>query len=275
VAIDQLRRSGSIGDATMSELTSYHGVHGVLDLIATGAFYRMAAWLLNACRTPLDDGQPPPAIAGVERADLPIAAGGPAEPGTSNVGIDQVPLERWPADLVDRTATWPRFAGRPEIRQAGVYGTLANHPPLFIALGPIMAHLLIDNTLTDRQREIVIVRSCLLDRGAYPYRQHVGIAAAAGVDQRSLDELTEPEPTLDDPVSSAIVAAVDDLHRLDDITDATWAELVRHVEPEQIMDIVATAGFYGLISFVLNSARTPLESGTVVLPPTPLPKGPT
>ena len=175
--------------------------------------------------------------------------------------------------LLDETEHWPRFAGRPELRAAGVYCTLANNALLFAAIGPVMAHLLVDNTLSDRQREIVIVRSCLLDRGAYPYRQHVRIASTAGVDDHSLRALTGPDPHLVDPTDAAIVAAIDELHRTDHLADSTWDRLCRDLSPQQIMDMIVTAGFYGLISFVLNSARTPLEAGTVELPPRPFEKG--
>ena len=70
------------------------------------------------------------------------------------------------------------------------------------------------------------------------------------------------------------MAAVDELHRTDHLADATWDRLCRHLSSQQIMDMIVTAGFYGLISFVLNSAGTPLEPGTVELPPRPFVKGP-
>jgi alkylhydroperoxidase family enzyme len=275
-AVDQLLALGTLDDTTLITLTDDLGVDGTLDLIATVAFYRMASWMLNACRTPLDGGEldeDPSAEPTV--AERPDARSGPkrAGPTTSNVGIDPLPVERWPADLLERTASWPRFAGRPELRQAGVYRTLAAHPPLFAALGPVMAHLLVGNSLSDQHRELVIVRSCLLDRGAYPYRQHVAIAAAAGVEADVLSAVTKRNVTLDDASQSALVAAIDDLHRIDDIADSTWSQLAPHFTPSQTMDAIVTAGFYGLISFVLNSARTPLEPSTVELPPAPFEKG--
>ena len=131
---------------------------------------------------------------------------------------------------------------------------------------------LVGNALTAPQREIVIVRSCLHDRGAYPYRQHVRIALDAGVTATTLHQLTLERPTIDDPTDSAIVSAVDDLHRYDDITDDTWSLLSAHVEPPAIMDLVVTAGFYGLISYLLNTACTRLETGEVQLPPRPFDK---
>lgn len=265
-AVDQLHHHGCLDDQQYTDVTGYHGVNGSFDLIATVAFYRMACWMLNACRTPLDDGQDsvelePPVRHRDRGAETPLSP-----------RIEPVPLDDWPQELLDDTAGWPRFRGRPELRRAGVYSTLANHPALFRSIGPVMAHLLVDCALTERAREIVIVRSCVHDRGAYPYRQHVTIAARHGVAPTLLDQLTRSCPVIDDPADGALVAAVDELHRENDISDETWALLVEHHGADATMDLVVVAGFYGLVSFLLNTAHTRLEPGEVRLPPRPFDK---
>lgn len=263
-AVDQLHHYGRLDDRRWNDLVGHHGVAGAFDLIAMFTFFRMACWMFNTCRTPLDDGQEEVELAPVTPFD---------EFGEETLSVPRVeplPLADWPPDLLAATSTWPRFAGRPELRRAGVYRTLANRPPLFGAVGLMMAHLLVDNTLTDPQREIVIVRSCLHDRGAYPYRQHVAIAAAAGVNPTTLSQLSEQDSTIGDPADAAIVAAVDELHRDNDIGDSTWTLLTAQLEPRAIMDLIVTAGFYGLISLLLNASGTKLEPGNVVLPARPV-----
>jgi len=265
-AVDQVHHHGRLDDRCWADLAARLGLVGAFDLLATVAFFRMACWMLSTCRTPLDEGQRDVDVGPAERHRT---IGLETHPSTR---VEPLPLEQWAPELLDDTAAWPRFRGRPELRRAGVYATLANHPALFRAVGPLMAHLLVGNTLTAPQREIVIVRSCLHDRGAYPYRQHVGIAADAGVTTTTLDQLTLEQPTIDDPTDSAIAAAVDELHRHDDITDDTWSLLTAHLEPRAVMDLIVTAGFYGLISYLLNTACTRLEPGEVQLPPRPFDK---
>ena len=259
-AVDRLHGLGVLDDHAWHPIRSALSVEQVLDLLATVAFYRMASWLLNACGTPPDDGAPA----------SPYPTPTPTRPaGTEDTGpvrITPVPVEEWPPTLREETADWPRFRARPLARHAGVYGTLANHPRLFSALGPLMAHLLVDISLTEPRRELVIVRACLHDRGAYPYRQHVGIATAAGVDPRTLTALDQPAPLLEDPAEHALVCLVDDLHRTNGLTDDTWARVHTHLGTRPMMDAVVTTGFYGLISFILNTARTRLEPGDVRLP---------
>lgn len=265
-AVDQLHHHGRLDDQHYADLTAELGVIGSMDLIATMAFYRMAGWMLNTCRTPLDDGQDDVEL------DPPIRHRAYGAETLSSVRIKPLPLDEWPQELLDATAEWPRFQERPERRAAGVYCTLAHHESLFHAIGAVMAHLLVDCSLTDRSREIVIVRACLQDQGAYPYRQHVGIAANHGVSPSDLDQLAGADPMLDDPSDQALVAAVDELHRDNDISDETWALVLEHHGTNGAMDLVVTAGFYGVVSLLLNAAHTQLEPGEVLLPPRPFEK---
>ncbi len=249
LAVDELLARGSLSDDVWADLAVEFTVEQRLDLLATTAFYRLASWTLNTCGTPLDDQQ----MSSLRAVEVDLA---PAVPAAPVVRLPPRPLDEWPTDFLAETATWPRFADRPEIRSAGVYGTLANHVELFRAIGPLMAHFLVDNALDDRSREMVIVRSCLRDRGAYPYRQHVRIGAEAGIDPQALDALASERPQFDDPNDTTLVRAIDELHDLNTITDSTGAALSRWLTAAQILDAVAIAGFYGLISFVLNSAGT-------------------
>jgi 4-carboxymuconolactone decarboxylase len=195
---------------------------------------------------------------------------GARSPGQSaydgDVRLPSLAPEQWPGWLFEETAGWPRFAGRPELRQAGVYGTLANHPALFAALGPVMAHLLVDISLSEQQRELVIIRSCARDRGAYPYRQHVSIGRRLGLTDNTLTALANADAAMLEPSDQALVTLVDSLHRDGGLTDANWTQARAHFSVEQLFDATVTAGFYGVISFVLSSARTPLEPGTIELP---------
>ncbi len=154
-----------------------------------------------------------------------------------------------------------------------MYTTLANHPELLHSIGPMMAHLLVDNSLSDRHRELVIVRSCCRDHGRYPYRQHVRIGAEAGLSPETLATLAEVEPQPADLDEAALVSLVDELHDTNTVSDQTWATASSLFSTPQLLDAIATAGFYGLISFILNSAGTELEAGEVELPDTIRQKG--
>ena len=258
-AVEDLLMAGTISDPVWEALTVAFSTVQIMDVIATTAFYRLASWMLNVCGTPLDSGQ---------ESQLKSVTLGAFEPRTEwrRLGIRPIDLQDWPDDLVATTATWPRFRAREELRRANVYGTLANHPALFEAIGPFMAYLLVDNSLSDIGREAVIIRSCVRDRGRYPYRQHVRIGAQAGLSDGDLNELVAPKPVFDDPTLAILVEITDELHDTNVLSDHTWERATGRLTRRQVLDTVATVGFYGFISFVLNGSGTELEPGDVHLP---------
>ena len=59
----------------------------------------------------------------------------------------------------------------------------------------------------------------------------------------------------------ALLAASDELHHDQFITDATWSALKAHFSDKQCMDVVFTAGQYTQVSMILNSFGVQLDAG--------------
>ena len=51
----------------------------------------------------------------------------------------------------------------------------------------------------------------------------------------------------------------DQLHATSTVGDETWAALHARFTDEQALELLALAGFYRLLSMVMNAARLPLE----------------
>ena len=260
-AVDQLIAGGALNDGTWEDLLSELSVPQCMDITATVTFYRLAAWLLNACRTPVEDAQQQPIDMTTKGSQRRLEAS--AYLGATR--ISPIPPEDWPPELLAETAQWPRLKARPELRQAGVYTTFANHPALFQAIGGLALHIANQNSLPDPARELVIIRSCARARGAYPYRQHVGIGRDAGLTEVEITAVGQLRPSGLDREARILVAMVDALYRSNDLDDDVWARAQTALSTEQIMDVIVICGFYGLISAVLNVAKTRLEPGKVNL----------
>ena len=260
-AVDELVAGSALNNTTWDELRCGLSVAQCMDVAATVAFYRLAAWLLNACRTSLEEGQQGidmTATVSEERLEENAYAGEPR--------ILPVPPEDWPSALLEETAKWPGLGARPELRSAGVYVTLANHPALFQAIGGPAVHILHGNSLPDRAREVAIIRACARARGAYPYRQHIGIGRGAGVTESEIAALGQLQPAGLGREARLLVDLVDGLYRDNDLDDSLWARAQAMFSNDRIMDVILICGFYGLISAVLNVARTPPEPGSDSLP---------
>ena len=69
--------------------------------------------------------------------------------------------------------------------------------------------------------------------------------------------------TADDPAwtarQSLLVGLVDDLHDTGTVPDELWSKLAAHWEPPELVELLATVGFYHLVSFMANALGVELE----------------
>ena len=122
--------------------------------------------------------------------------------------------------------------------------------------------LLDPGPLSLREREIVIDRTCALNRCEYEWGVHVAIFAKPA---RLTDE--EVRATVhggaDAPCWSAaeqaMMAAVDALHLRATLDDAEFAALSAHFDEAKIFEIILLCGFYRTVSYLANGLKLPLE----------------
>jgi alkylhydroperoxidase family enzyme len=122
--------------------------------------------------------------------------------------------------------------------------------------------LLDKGALSLRQREIVIDRTCALNRCEYEWGVHVAVFAKAA-------ELTDEQVSAtingghDAPCWSAseqaLLRSVDALHHGATLSDEEFAALAAHYDEAQIFEIILLAGFYRTVSYLANGLRLPLE----------------
>lgn len=143
-----------------------------------------------------------------------------------------------------------------------LFRTLMIHPELASRMRPLGAALLGHPTVNPREREVVIHRATARAGAEYEWGVH---AAAFG---RSLgltdDQLrASAHGPADDPAWSdrdrLLVRMVDELHDTATISDELWSLLAAEWEPPQLLELTVCAGWYRLISQVINAARIDLE----------------
>jgi len=123
--------------------------------------------------------------------------------------------------------------------------------------------------LSLREREIVIDRTCALNRCEYEWGVHVAIfAAPAALDaaQVRATVLEGADAPCWSAAEQALVAAVDALHHLATWTDAEFAALKAHYGEDQILEIMLLCGFYRTVSYLANGLALPLETDAARFP---------
>src|ERR1700760_53920 len=122
--------------------------------------------------------------------------------------------------------------------------------------------LLDPGPLSLREREIVIDRTCALNKCEYEWGVHVAIFAKPAhlTDEEVRATVLEPA---DAPCWSAAAqaksAAVDALHLRATLDDAEFAGLAAHFDEAKILEIILLCGFYRTVSYLANGLKLPLE----------------
>ena len=95
-------------------------------------------------------------------------------------------------------------------------GTFAHYPALIRAYHTFNGHVLFATSLSERQRELLVLRVAHVRGCEYEWRQHVVLADAR-------------------------------------IAHATWAVLAAALDTEQLFDVVFTVGAYDLLGMAMRS----------------------
>lgn len=151
--------------------------------------------------------------------------------------------------------------GVPPIR---LFRTFVRNLPMTTAMGAWGGYELSKRlSLTMRDREIVIDRTCARCRCEYEWGVHIAFfAERVGLSSEQVASLTHGSAT-DGCWTAArdrvLIEATDALHDGADIDDDLWDRLRQHFSDEQLLDLLMLAGWYHAISYVANAARVELE----------------
>jgi len=154
-------------------------------------------------------------------------------------------------------------AGVPPI---GLFRTFAKNLPMTVAMSGWGGYELGRRlSLTLREREIVIVRTCARCECEYEWGVHLmvfgGRAGLTGDEIASLTRGSADDPCWAGGRERALIRVADALHDAADIDDELWRD-ARDVLPEpHLLDLFLLCGWYHAISFAARASRVDLEPG--------------
>ncbi len=151
----------------------------------------------------------------------------------------------------------PRFKAIPVLN---IFRTLAHAPKAFKRFMVWGGYILSDaNSLTPRDRELVILRAGFNWKSGYEWAQHVRIGLDCGLTEVEIARIkmgpAAPEWCDND---RALLVATDELTADAFISDATW-ETLREYSEKQRMDLVMTVAQYTQVSMILNTFGVQLD----------------
>ncbi|ONI90111.1 carboxymuconolactone decarboxylase [Actinosynnema sp. ALI-1.44] len=143
-----------------------------------------------------------------------------------------------------------------------LFRTLVRHPDLASRMRPLGAGILGHGTVPTRLRELVIQRTCARCGAEYEWGVHATVFAAAAEftpEQLAATAAVDPDHPSWSDLDRTVLRLADELHDTGKLTDATFASLAGELTDAQILELVVTAGWYHVISFVIGAADLPRE----------------
>ncbi|MPY92438.1 MAG: carboxymuconolactone decarboxylase family protein [Acidimicrobiia bacterium] len=143
-----------------------------------------------------------------------------------------------------------------------ISATLAHNTRVLKRFSQFGGGLLFRGVLPVRERELVILRVGANCQSVYEFGQHTLIGREAGLTDDEIHQLTlAPEKGGWSDADRDLVALADELCADDCVSDATWARLAGRWDDAALVELLAVAGFYRLVSGFLNSAGVQLDPG--------------
>ncbi|HJV25652.1 MAG TPA: carboxymuconolactone decarboxylase family protein [Aromatoleum sp.] len=149
----------------------------------------------------------------------------------------------------------------------GPFVPLLQTPALMERIGKTGEALRFDGTLPERVRELAI---CVVARetgNQFEWQTHAPLAVKAGVAAEAIDALAagrRPPGLADD--DAFVVDFVTELMRRHGVCDASYADATARFGEAGTVELTALVGYFVMICWIMNVARTPGPAGTTAAP---------
>jgi AhpD family alkylhydroperoxidase len=148
-----------------------------------------------------------------------------------------------------------------------IHGLLANNPDLLAAWWAFRMHVVHGGELTDRHRELIVLRVAAHTACWYEWASHVERGRKAGLAPEEIEGVSRPLAESDWAEADALVLrAVDDCAASGRILPETLEALAGHFSGAQILDIIGIQSAYLMLATIINSLGLELDA-SVQRPP--------
>lgn len=152
-----------------------------------------------------------------------------------------------------------------ELTGANIFSTLVRAPGLFRRWMPFAGKLLAGK-LPARDRELLILRTAWNCRADYEWGHHVVLGLHAGLTREEIDGVPDGPGPGWPPLDLHLLQAADELHEVQQLSDATWRALSDHYDTQQLIELPMLVGHYHLVAMTLKTLGVELEPGYEALP---------
>jgi len=273
--IDELLTTHQVTDATFQAAKERYGEKGVVDITGLSGWYGVVSMALNVDRYPLGPGLEPELK---PLADpLPLVGKGFATPipGATSPATAQStvngktftlrgdrfkPLTYEQMTPEQKKMTDHALAGRGPV---GMFNIAARSPDAGDILFSMGDRVRFHMSIPDKLKEMAILLTARYWAAQYEWLAHHQAAAQAGLSEDKIKAIAEGRrPAAMTSDEEAVYNFITELFKTKRVSDETFAAVKNLAGERGIVDLVATSGFYQIVSMYMNVDRLPLASAT-------------
>jgi 4-carboxymuconolactone decarboxylase len=152
-----------------------------------------------------------------------------------------------------------------------LFRTLVVHDTLASRMRPLGAGILGSTARVPALlREVLIHRTCALTGAEYEWGVHaMGFGRPLGLSEEQLNATVHGSPgdACWDAEQSTVLRLADELHQTSTVSQELWQALAIRFDAPQILELLVTAGWYHVISYVCNGVGVEQEGWAARFPP--------
>jgi len=140
-----------------------------------------------------------------------------------------------------------------------LYRALGNHPGLVAAWTEFANAIRHDSRTPRALRELMILRTAQIARSEYEWAHHLRMARKAGISEARIAALAGWRDSKEFDEKERAALALTEAVMACDVSDAVHAEVKKHFSDAEFIELSLTAGFYAMVSRMLDAMRVELD----------------
>ncbi len=145
-------------------------------------------------------------------------------------------------------------------KKLNIARVIANSEAVFHNFSRLGNSLMTRARLDSRLREIAILRTARINASLYEWTQHVPIAKSAGVSDAQIAAIDDWErAACFDELERLVLRLTDEVTRNVKGDKETVMALARHLGPAELVELIMSIGFWGMVARLLETAEVDLE----------------
>ena len=145
---------------------------------------------------------------------------------------------------------------------SNVFRALLHSPSATAGFYGMLNALLFHNKVAARTREFLILRIGWRTASEYVFCNHVRFSRELRIPDEEILGVRDPQRChAYSETDRLVLHLADELHESAEVTRSTWAVLEKAFAPDELVELLLIAGFWGMAAGFVRSAKIPLDAG--------------